>query len=111
MLKKCRLGDTRNAYTATVRKIYELISYTNNKMLLTGSWGMIEMLLLTSLRPSSDVSTPSIKIEPEDNSTKRYSATMIDDFPAPVLYTRSEIAQYLRRRHAYLPTIPIFSPP
>ena len=46
---------------------------------------MIEIALRTSLSPSVEISTPSMLIEPDTNSTMRNNATMIDDFPAPVL--------------------------
>ena len=46
---------------------------------------MIEIALRTSLSPSLEMSTPSILIEPDTSSTMRNNATMIDDFPAPVL--------------------------
>ena len=46
---------------------------------------MIEIALRTSLSPSLDMSTPSMLIEPDTSSTIRNNATMIDDFPAPVL--------------------------
>ena len=46
---------------------------------------MIEIALRTSLSPSLDMSTPSMLIEPDTSSTIRNIATMIDDFPAPVL--------------------------
>jgi hypothetical protein len=62
---------------------------------------MIEILERRSLRPSVDISIlqrvrtivvasyaqthPSIVIEPSDSSTIRKSASISDDFPAPVL--------------------------
>src|SRR6266571_4000464 len=46
---------------------------------------MIEIVLRTSLSPSLEMSTPSMLIEPDTSSRMRNNATMIDDFPAPVL--------------------------
>jgi len=41
------------------------------KIALTGSWGMIEIAFLRSLRPIVEISTPSKVMEPDVSSTKR----------------------------------------
>lgn len=47
----------------------------------TGSWGMMESLLRRSARPMSLILTPSILMQPPDNSTRRKRAIPREDFP------------------------------
>lgn len=47
----------------------------------TGSWGMMESLLRRSARPISLILSPSILMQPPDNSTRRKRAIPREDFP------------------------------
>lgn len=90
-----------------------------------GSCGMMASPLRRSPRPTFEMSTPSIIMEPDVSSTrrnraernqldytqvrKRHTPVMIELFPAPVL--RIMLAAKLETRSRdHLPTIPIFSP-
>jgi len=45
----------------------------------------MEIALRTSSSPTLEMSMPSMLMEPDNSSTIRKRATIIDDFPAPVL--------------------------
>ena len=47
-------------------------TYIDGEKSLTGSCGIIARAFLRSVRPILDISTPSIVIEPDESSTKRY---------------------------------------
>lgn len=47
----------------------------------TGSWGIMDSLLRRSARPISLILTPSILMQPPDNSTRRKRAIPSEDFP------------------------------
>src|SRR5712672_2860655 len=66
-------------------KIIMFLRYDKFYIQSVASWGMIEIALRTSSRPTLEMSTPSMLIEPDTSSTIRNRATIIDDFPAPVL--------------------------
>jgi hypothetical protein len=46
---------------------------------------MMEIALRTSSSPTLEMSMPSMLMEPDNSSTIRNRATIIEDFPAPVL--------------------------
>lgn len=63
-----------------------------------------------SVRPTFEMSTPSMTMEPDVSSTRRYRAVMMELLPAPVLKKHQHEVTDPKTSQTYRPTIPIFSP-
>lgn len=72
---------------------------------------MMAMRSRRSVRPILEMSSPSISMLPDVNSTMRKRAIMMDDFPAPVL-SESGVShtRECETGPTHRPTTPIFSP-
>src|SRR5580658_7916604 len=105
-----RATRTDQGWTVVSRSLRQTLEYrcgcvkVSDYVQSVASWGMIETAFRTSLRPIFEMSTPSILIEPDTSSTSRNKATIIDDFPAPVLKAvKTSVSRHIRPKEK-LPT-------